>query len=155
MNCNRDGPHWRNDGGGLSLETGTNCIALRTTIQRGDARARDRVYLVRSVQEEELNPNDLKARVIRHFKDPMSGRHVASGELESRCDSDFEREILRRLVQAGYRVRPQVGSAGYSIDLVVEGSGDRRLAIECDGDKYHGPERWADDMARQRTENRL
>ena len=40
---------------------------------------------------------------------------------------------------------------GYSIDMVVEGKSDRRLAIECDGDQYHGPERWADDMMRQRV----
>jgi transcription elongation GreA/GreB family factor len=44
---------------------------------------------------------------------------------------------------------------GYSIDLVVEGRGNQRLAIECDGDKYHGPERWADDMARQRVLERV
>ena len=25
-----------------------------------------------------------------------------------------------------------------------------RVAIECDGDRYHGPEQWPDDMARQR-----
>jgi hypothetical protein len=25
------------------------------------------------------------------------------------------------------------------------------LAIECDGDEFHGPERWAADMARQRV----
>ncbi len=36
------------------------------------------------------------------------------------------------------------------IDLVVEGGEDRRLAIECDGDAFHGPDRWPDDMARQR-----
>src|SRR5258708_4772097 len=44
---------------------------------------------------------------------------------------------------------------GYKIDLVVEGDGDRRLAIECDGDQYHGPERWADDMRRQRILERV
>jgi transcription elongation GreA/GreB family factor len=38
---------------------------------------------------------------------------------------------------------------------VAEGAGDRRLAIECDGDKYHGPERWADDMRRQRVLERV
>jgi len=119
------------------------------------SRARDRLYLVRSVREEDLNPSDLKAKVIRHFREPMSGRPAASGDLEGRCDSDFEREILRRLVDRGYRVRPQVGAVGYSIDLVVDGAGDRRLAIECDGDRYHGPERWADDMARQRVLERV
>jgi hypothetical protein len=34
--------------------------------------------------------------------------------------------------------------------MVVEGDGGRRLAVECDGDRYHGPEKWADDMRRQR-----
>jgi hypothetical protein len=48
-----------------------------------------------------------------------------------------------------------VGSLGYKIDLVVEGSNGCRLAIECDGDKYHGPERWSDDMRRQRILERV
>ena len=32
------------------------------------SRARDRLILVRSVRREELNPNDLKARLIAHFE---------------------------------------------------------------------------------------
>jgi hypothetical protein len=40
---------------------------------------------------------------------------------------------------------------GYRIDLVVEGSHDSRLAIECDGDKYYGPEQWTEDVRRQRA----
>jgi hypothetical protein len=39
--------------------------------------------------------------------------------------------------------------------FVVEGSGERRLAVECGGDKFHGPERWADDMRRQRILERV
>jgi len=102
-----------------------------------------------------LNPNDLKVKVIRHFRDPMAGAAPVTGDLMAMCDSDFERDILGRLLSRGYRVRPQVGALGYRIDLVVEGAGDRRLAIECDGDKYHGPERWADDMRRQRVLERV
>ena len=85
----------------------------------------------------------------------MTGAAIPAGDLMALCDSDFERDILTRLVSRGYRVRPQVGALGYRIDLVVEGAGDRRLAIECDGDKYHGPERWADDMRRQRVLERV
>ena len=106
---------------------------------------------MRSVREEELNPNDLKARVIRHFREPMAGAAAPPADLEAACESDFERALLRRLTKRGYRVRPQVGALGFRIDMVVEGANDRRLAIECDGDRYHGPERWADDMRRQRT----
>ena len=42
-------------------------------------------------------------------------------------------------------------AGGYFIDFVVEGNEGRRLAIECDGDRFHGPGQWADDMARQRV----
>jgi very-short-patch-repair endonuclease len=119
------------------------------------SRARDRLYLIRSVREEELNPKDLKANVIRHFREPMKGRVRPGGDLAALCGSDFEREVLGRLLERGYCVTPQVGAMGYSIDMVVEGQGDQRLAIECDGDKYHGPERWADDMTRQRVLERV
>ena len=34
--------------------------------------------------------------------------------------------------------------------MVVEGASDTRLAIECDGDEFHGPDRWPADMQRQR-----
>jgi hypothetical protein len=46
-------------------------------------------------------------------------------------------------------VLPQYESAKYFIDLVVEGL-DRRLAVECDGDESHGPDRLEQDLYRQR-----
>src|SRR6185312_7179251 len=78
-----------------------------------------------------------------------------AGNLMSLCQSGFERDVLTRLLDLGYRVQPQVKVGPYSIDLVVEGADDRRLAIELDGDQYHGPERWADDLARQRVMERV
>ena len=119
------------------------------------SRARDRMVLVRSVSEEQLNPKDLKARVITHFRDPMPSRSDPNEELIEKCQSGFEREVFAALSSRGYRVVPQVGSLGFSIDMVVEGEGGRRLAIECDGDLYHGPERWAEDMRRQRILERV
>ena len=119
------------------------------------SRARDRMILVRSIDESRLNNNDLKAKVIQHFRDPMPAAASSDAELIKLCQSGFESEIFSRLSKLGYNVRPQVGSLGYKIDLVVEGSNGRRLAIECDGDKYHGPEKWADDMRRQRILERV
>ena len=55
------------------------------------------------------------------------------------------------LTQRGYWVTPQVRVGQYRIDMVVEGHNDARLAVECDGDKYHGADKWADDMQRQRV----
>ncbi|MBM3272943.1 DNA helicase [Candidatus Kaiserbacteria bacterium] len=119
------------------------------------SRARDRMVLVRSVTEEDLKPNDLKARIIRHFHEPMPEVLDADASLVDLCQSGFERDLFSTLVGRGYRVIPQVGSKGFSIDMVVEGETGRRLAIECDGDRYHGPERWADDMRRQRILERV
>jgi len=118
------------------------------------SRARDRLYLVRSVSLDDLSPIDIKAKVLKHFREPMpEGRNpLASGaseDLFAKCQSGFEREVLRLLLEANYRVRPQVKVGAFSIDLVVEGGEDRRLAIELDGDAYHGPEVWERDMARQ------
>lgn len=119
------------------------------------SRARDRMVLVRSVKEEELNPKDLKSKVIAHFREPMPNLVNPSLDLIDLCQSEFERSVFMALVERGYRVIPQVGSVGFSIDMVVEGEGGRRLAVECDGDRYHGPERWADDMRRQRILERV
>jgi very-short-patch-repair endonuclease len=85
----------------------------------------------------------------------MPAIDVAPKSLLEQCDSDFEREVLKRLLNLGYLVTPQVKVGPFSIDLVVEGDADRRLAIELDGDKYHTPERWADDLSRQRVMERV
>jgi very-short-patch-repair endonuclease len=115
------------------------------------SRARDRVVLVRSLRLEDLNPNDLKARLIAHFKEPMRLDTDVMRQGLDACETGFERDVMRRLLERGYRVQPQVGPFGFRIDLVIEGADGRRLAIECDGDRFHGPEQWRDDMRRQRV----
>lgn len=70
-------------------------------------------------------------------------------ELRKLCESPFEREVYDELTQRGYRVTPQVKAGPYRIDMVVEGHHDVRLAVECDGDKYHGPDKWVADMTRE------
>ncbi|MPZ36181.1 MAG: AAA family ATPase [Rhodospirillales bacterium] len=119
------------------------------------SRARDREYVFHSVTEEMLKPDDLKAKVLRHFRNPMAGRTASADDPMALCQSGFERDVLGRLLTLGYRVRPQVKVGPYSIDLVVEGQDDRRLAVELDGDQYHGPDRWAEDLSRQRVMERV
>lgn len=120
------------------------------------SRARDRLILVRSVAASHLKPGDLKLAVIEHFRNPMEGGNVSqSKEIMDLCESGFERDFAKHLLEMGYRIRPQVPVGDRRIDFVIEGHQDRRLAIELDGDKYHGPERWAEDVRRQKALERL
>lgn len=115
------------------------------------SRARDRMYLVRSIQLEDLSPADrLRANLIQHFQAPFNQSEEEIIDLRKQCESPFEREIFDFLVERGYRVIPQVPVGAYRIDMVVEGDNDSRLAIECDGDRFHGPDQWNSDMRRQR-----
>lgn len=102
-----------------------------------------------------LAPNDLKLGVIEHFRAPMEGAVTPQGtHVLDACDSPFERDVGGRLLQLGYRLRPQVEVGGFRIDFVVEGD-TNRLAVELDGDTYHGPDRWAADLHRQRALERM
>ena len=115
------------------------------------SRARDRMYLVRSVETSHLSDRDIRAGLLAHFDKPLAAQTPQSESLIDRCESEFEREVYSELVARGYRVTPQVKTGAYRIDLVVEGGGDTRLAIECDGDEFHGYDRWQHDTTRQRV----
>jgi very-short-patch-repair endonuclease len=115
------------------------------------SRARDRMYLFRSVDRSAFGERTLLGEILRHYRQPFSQDARRVEELRLRCESGFEIEMFDELSRRGYRVQPQVPCGGFRIDFVVEGAEGRRLAIECDGDAFHGPGRWADDMARQRV----
>jgi very-short-patch-repair endonuclease len=81
------------------------------------------------------------------------GRHATEASTQ-KFDSQFERDIFELVIAKGFHVRTQVcvgdpANHRYRIDLVVEGM-QGRLAVECDGDEWHGPDRYEQDMARQR-----
>jgi very-short-patch-repair endonuclease len=114
------------------------------------SRARDRMYLVRSVDLKHLSEADrLRRSLIGHFAQPFPQDPVPPKDPRALCESPFERELYDWLMREGYRVTPQVRVGAYRIDLVVEGHHDARLAIECDGDQHQGPEQWAHEVRRQ------
>lgn len=68
--------------------------------------------------------------------------------LLEQTESPFEQEVLTWLVNEGYKVYPQWQVGIYRIDLVVEYEG-QRVAIECDGDRWHPIEKIPEDLERQ------
>ncbi|WUI02402.1 AAA domain-containing protein [Spirillospora sp. NBC_00431] len=117
------------------------------------SRARDQMWVFHSVQPHRLHPEDQRAKLIRYAADGQRSADLAR-DLEARCDSEFERRVLRMLLARGYLVTPQHPVGNLRIDLVVRGGGGK-LAIECDGDKFHGPDQWEDDLRRQAVLERL
>ena len=109
------------------------------------------MYLVRSVQLSDLSHADnLRRGLLGHFSKPLDGSTDETRRLLDECESGFEKQVYSELFSRGYRVVPQVRAGSFRIDMVVEGANDTRLAIKCDGDEFHGPDRWAADMTRPR-----
>ena len=121
------------------------------------SRARDQMWVVHSLNHEiDLKPGDYRRRLIEHAIDPTAWERELERllpQVDARS-KEFEGRVLRRLLESNFRVFPQYRVGGYRIDLVVTGGG-KRLAVECDGESTHGPEKLQEDMERQAILERL
>jgi superfamily I DNA and/or RNA helicase/very-short-patch-repair endonuclease len=125
------------------------------------SRAKEQIWLFHSIQIEDLsNTNDLRYKLLDHFKNYNSNQPILSSPLERGLktqpepfDSWFEVDVYNDIVRKDISVIPQyeVAKGRYIIDLVALFPDGTKIAIECDGDKWHGPERYHDDMMRQKT----
>ena len=114
------------------------------------SRARQQMWVVHSVEPGAFPDGDLRGALIRHCQD--AGTITApSARLLDACESQFERDVLKKITARGYRkVSVQHNVGRYRIDIVIEGP-HARLAVECDGDRWHGPDVWHRDRARQQV----
>ncbi|WP_073819447.1 AAA domain-containing protein [Kitasatospora sp. CB01950] len=108
-------------------------------------RARYRVEVVASFEPEALRPSESAsfehfARYLRYAKHGPVALAQDSTDNDAEPESPFEESVLEVLRSWGYIVQPQVGVAGYRIDLGVRDPlrpGRYALGIECDGAMYH------------------
>jgi very-short-patch-repair endonuclease len=135
--------------GGLPLQERTT---FKQRYNVAASRARDQLWLVHSLDPaRDLQPNDLRRRLIEHVRHPEALRRAAEG---TRAGSPFEEDVLERLRREGFAAEPQVAVGGYRIDIVVS-DGRRQVAIECDGDRLRPPEKIEEDMATQAVLERV
>jgi very-short-patch-repair endonuclease len=145
--------------GPLGLQGGERRLNVAIT------RARSRVEVISSVTAAEF-PGTSPAPGIRHLQNYLAfAEHgmsalaldvdTSSGDIES----PFEEEVLRVVREMGYDATPQVGVAGFRIDLGVKHPGrpgEFVLGIECDGAAYHSSKVARDrDRLRQEILERL
>lgn len=119
------------------------------------SRARDQMWVVYSLEPEtDLKQDDLRRQIITYALDPTATSRLLA-EKEPLTESDFETRVLRRLMDSGFvSIEPQYWVGAYRLDFAIR-QGKLRVAIECDGEEFHGPEKLDEDLARQATLERL
>lgn len=113
------------------------------------SRARDQLWVFYSMDYLGLNPDDVRRGIIEYVTGYHEEEHAE--DKFALTESGFERDVLRDIVQHGYDAEPQYRVGRYRIDFVVTIAPGYRLAIECDGDSYHGLDRQDADLRRQRV----
>ena len=131
------------------------------------SRARDQMWLFHSVTTDDLSSLCFRRQLLEYCLNPRVQTRVVEGidvtklqqqaiemrRTDSRAplpfDSWFEVDVFLQIVRRGFRAIPQYELAGKRIDLLIEGMRGR-LAVECDGDQWHGVEEWDRDVDRQR-----
>ncbi len=125
------------------------------------SRAIEQIWLFHSVLLEDLsNSGDLRYKLLDHFVNyqpstppiPIPIEKTLGNQPEP-FDSWFEVDVFNDIVNRGHRVKPQyeVAKGKYRIDLVAFFPDGTKIAIECDGDKWHGADKYQDDMMRQKV----
>ncbi|MDO9465153.1 MAG: AAA domain-containing protein [bacterium] len=125
------------------------------------SRAVEQMWLFHSILLADLsNTNDLRYKLLNHFINYRPPTPPASDPIERTLgnqpepfDSWFEVDIYNDIVAKGYSVIPQyeVAKGKYRIDLVAIFHDGTKLAIECDGDKWHGADQYQNDLMRQKV----
>ena len=123
------------------------------------SRARDQMWLFHSVDLKDLNSECMRSHLLRYCLDPQrtqTSMEEAEAIFDRYGSSEFHKEVHRLVTARGYRAVPEykVGTHPYRIDTVIEGL-HARLAIECDGDRWHGVDRWEADLERQQVLERV
>ncbi len=142
-----DGP----EGGPLRLR---NDERFKKRFNVAASRAKDQMWIVYSLDiQKDLKPGDLRKQLIEYVINPNAYAEALE-EGQRLTESEFEKQVFAALTSRGYKVTPQYKVGYYRIDMVVEEDG-RRLAVECDGDRFHPLEKLEEDMARQAVLERL
>jgi transcription elongation GreA/GreB family factor/very-short-patch-repair endonuclease len=107
-------------------------------------RAKKSIAIYTSLRPEDIvidgtTPDGTKA--LRNYLEYAgTGLLTSIDETGREPDSDFEISVMNVLKLRGYEVTPQLGVAGYRIDIAVkhpDTPGSYLAAIECDGASYH------------------
>ena len=119
------------------------------------SRARDQLWVVDSLDpKNDLKAGDIRKKLIEYSIDPKISQ-ATHAKIKKKADSPFEVSVAKALVERGYHIVQQWKVGSYRLDIVAV-CGKRKVAIECDGERWHsGEEKIREDMERQTILERL
>lgn len=107
-------------------------------------RSKKRMYIFSSMGSGDILASESSSKgvlALRNFLEYCETGHLHHSTHTGRpADSDFEIAVMRALAEHGYECEPQLGVAGYFLDLAVKDPGKPGrfiMAVECDGATYH------------------
>ena len=108
------------------------------------SRAKKRCEVFSSITADDIDLQRASGRGVAAFKAFLSFAHTGRLSIAQQSgreeESPFEEAVRRSVESLGYEVHPQVGVAGFFVDLAVvdkQRQGRYLLGIECDGAAYH------------------
>ena len=112
------------------------------------SRAKNQMWVVNSLDvDNDLKTGDIRKEFLEYVSSPKE--MILTEEMEKNSESVFEEKIAKYLISEGYHIEQQWEAGLYKIDMVALFQ-DKKVAIECDGEKWHSTEeRIREDMERQ------
>ena len=112
------------------------------------SRAKNQMWVVNSLDiDNDLKTGDIRKEFLEYVSSPKE--MILTEEMEKNSESVFEEKIAKYLISEGYHIEQQWEAGLYKIDMVALFQ-DKKVAIECDGEKWHSTEEQIrEDMERQ------
>ena len=112
------------------------------------SRAKNQMWVVNSLDiDNDLKTGDIRKEFLEYVSSPKE--MLLTEEMEKNSESVFEEKIAKYLISEGYHIEQQWEAGLYKIDMVALFQ-DKKVAIECDGEKWHSTEEQIrEDMERQ------
>lgn len=134
--------------GPLRMTTDGREGAIKKRYNVAASRAKDQMWVINSLDaNNDLKTGDIRKEFLEYINNPKD--FILAEEIEKNSESIFEEEVVKYLVSEGYHIKQQWEVGAYRIDMVALFQ-DKKIAIECDGEKWHSTEEQIkQDMERQ------
>lgn len=102
------------------------------------SRAKNQVWIVHSLDKsKDLKSGDIRRELLEFSENPRA--FMVEDEVKKKSDSVFEEQVAKYLLARDYNVVQQWEVGAYKIDMVILSDG-KKIAIECDGERWHSTE---------------